>query len=85
MTKQADRRPSRGAVPIASRDDVLHSLDRILGYYRQHEPSNPVPVLLARARTLVNADFAEIVRNLIPDGLALLDAHGWRRPPSIRA
>lgn len=63
-------RPGRGAVPIASRDEVLHSLDRILGYYRQHEPSSPVPVLLARAKSLVNADFAEIVRNLIPDGLA---------------
>jgi len=66
----ASERPSRGGVPIASRDDVLHSLDRLLGYYRQHEPSSPVPVLLARAKSLVNADFAEIVRNLIPDGLA---------------
>ncbi|MCR3811683.1 hypothetical protein K3Z95_26440, partial [Pseudomonas aeruginosa] len=29
-----------------------------------------VPVLLKRAKTLVTADFAEIVRNLIPDGIS---------------
>lgn len=55
---------------IANRDDVLKSLDRILDYYARHEPSSPLPVLLHRARTLVSADFATIVRNLIPDGLS---------------
>lgn len=60
--------PRTGA-EIASRDDVLRTLDRILGYYAHHEPSSPVPVLLLRAKTLVTADFAAIVRNLIPDGL----------------
>jgi len=60
----------RTAAEIASRDDVLRTLDRILGYYANHEPSSPVPVLLLRAKTLVTADFAAIVRNLIPDGLS---------------
>ncbi|HHO9022271.1 TPA: type VI secretion system protein TssA, partial [Pseudomonas aeruginosa] len=41
-----------------------------LEYYVRHEPSSPVPVLLKRAKTLVTADFAEIVRNLIPDGIS---------------
>lgn len=64
--RQASVNPNR----IASRDDVLRSLDRLLDYYAQHEPSSPVPVLLTRAKTLVTADFAEIVRNLIPDGMS---------------
>ncbi|MNN97050.1 hypothetical protein D3C81_2161350 [compost metagenome] len=49
---------------------MLKTLDRILAYYARHEPSSPVPVLLTRAKTLVTADFAAIVRNLIPDGLS---------------
>ncbi|RMO00553.1 ImpA [Pseudomonas cannabina] len=55
---------------IATRDDVLRSLDRILSYYTRHEPSSPLPVLLNRAKNLVHADFEAIVRNLIPDGMS---------------
>ncbi|QZX80712.1 type VI secretion system protein TssA [Metapseudomonas otitidis] len=55
---------------INNRDDVLRTLDRILAYYERQEPSSPVPMLLKRARKLVTADFAEIVRNLIPDGMS---------------
>lgn len=62
--------PPRVAGEIGNRDDVLRSLDRILSYYARHEPSSPVPVLLSRAKSLVSADFATIVRNLIPDGFS---------------
>ncbi|NBF07821.1 type VI secretion system protein TssA [Pseudomonas sp. Fl4BN1] len=55
---------------INSREDVLRSLDRLLAYYSRCEPSSPLPVLLTRAKHLVNADFASIVRNLIPDGMS---------------
>ena len=55
---------------ISNRDDVLRSLDKILAYYTRHEPSSPLPVLLNRAKHLVHADFAAIVRNLIPDGMS---------------
>ncbi|MDQ0501157.1 type VI secretion system protein ImpA [Pseudomonas marginalis] len=55
---------------IANRDDVLRSLDKILAYYSRYEPSSPLPVLLNRAKHLVHADFAAIVRNLIPDGIS---------------
>ena len=55
---------------INSREDVLRSLDRLLAYYSRHEPSSPLPVLLNRAKNLVNADFAAIVRNLIPEGMS---------------
>lgn len=61
---------ARASGEIANRDDVLRSLERILTYYARHEPSSPLPVLLNRARSLVNADFATIVRNLIPDGMS---------------
>ncbi|WP_457363627.1 type VI secretion system protein TssA [Pseudomonas sp. TE3610] len=62
--------PPRSSGQIDNRDDVQQSLQRILDYYARHEPSSPVPVLLNRARQLVSADFAAIVRNLIPDGMS---------------
>ena len=55
---------------IASRDDVVRALDKICEYYERNEPSSPVPVLLRRARRLVSKDFMEILRDLVPDGVA---------------
>lgn len=60
----------RASGEIDNRDDVVRSLDNILAYYARHEPSSPLPVLLNRAKNLVHADFAAIVRNLIPDGMS---------------
>ncbi|KQQ49206.1 type VI secretion protein ImpA [Pseudomonas sp. Leaf127] len=60
----------RPSAEINSREDVLRSLDRLLAYYARHEPSSPLPMLLNRAKSLVNADFEAIVRNLIPDGMS---------------
>ncbi|MDH0301294.1 MULTISPECIES: type VI secretion system protein TssA [unclassified Pseudomonas] len=66
----ATARPTARPGEINSRDDVLQSLERLLQYYARHEPSSPLPVLLRRAKNLVDADFATIVRDLIPDGLS---------------
>ncbi|UQS88640.1 type VI secretion system protein TssA [Pseudomonas chlororaphis] len=70
MSTASAAAPPRIAGEIGNRDDVLRSLDRILSYYTRHEPSSPVPVLLSRAKSLVSADFATIVSNLIPDGFS---------------
>ncbi|WP_460417422.1 type VI secretion system protein TssA [Pseudomonas sp. microsymbiont 2] len=66
----AEPRPTARPGEVNSRDDVRQSLDRLLQYYARHEPSSPLPVLLRRAKNLVDADFATIVRDLIPDGLS---------------
>jgi type VI secretion system protein ImpA len=55
---------------ITSRDDVVRMLDRICEYYERNEPSSPVPLLLRRAKRLVSKDFMEIMRELVPDGVA---------------
>ncbi|MFK7699324.1 type VI secretion system protein TssA [Pseudomonas caspiana] len=57
---------------IANRDDVKNTLDRLCSYYMTHEPSSPVPLLLARARELVDKKFMELVQDLASDGLAQL-------------
>lgn len=55
--------------PIASREEVVRTLDRLCDYYAVHEPSSPVPLLLQRARRLVTGNFVDIVRDLAPDAL----------------
>lgn len=59
------------AVPgaIQSREDVVRTLDRICEFYARTEPSSPVPMLLQRARRLVDKSFLEVLRDLVPDGV----------------
>ncbi|WP_207000337.1 type VI secretion system protein TssA [Trinickia mobilis] len=54
---------------IASRQDVIRMIDRICAYYERCEPSSPVPLLLMRARRLVDRSFMEILQDLAPEGL----------------
>jgi type VI secretion system protein ImpA len=65
-----------GAAPIsgeiANRNDVLAMLDKLIKYYRDHEPSSPLPLLLVRARRLVPKNFVEIMEDLAPAGVAQL-------------
>ena len=63
--------PVRSGAPgtISSSTDVLAALDRIIAYYERNEPSSPVPILLARAKKLVNADFLTIMKDMAPLGV----------------
>jgi type VI secretion system protein ImpA len=54
---------------INSPTDVQNALDRIIGYYERCEPSSPLPLLLLRAKKLVNADFLTIVKDMAPNGV----------------
>lgn len=62
--------PARPPGEISSREDVQRALDRICKYYETYEPGSPVPMLLKRARRLVDKSFMEILEDLAPDGLA---------------
>lgn len=55
---------------IRNRSDVLATLDRICDYYARSEPSSPIPMLLQRAKRLVDKDFMEILRDLTPAAVA---------------
>jgi len=61
---------------VRNRSDVLAAIDRICEYYARAEPSSPVPLLLQRAKRLVNKDFMEIVRDLTPAGVAEAEVIG---------
>ena len=54
---------------IASRADVVRTLERACEWIERHEPSNPAPLLIRRAQRLMSKNFMEIMRDLAPDGL----------------
>jgi type VI secretion system protein ImpA len=54
---------------VKSREDVIRLLDRACDYFQRHEPSSPVPLLLKRAKGLVDKEFLEIMRDLAPGGV----------------
>lgn len=69
----APRAPRAGiSGEIASRDDVVKMLDKLVQYYSRHEPSSPIPILLERAKRLVPMNFFEIMKDLAPEGIAQL-------------
>ena len=69
MARSGGRLRSGACSVIRSRADVQTAIDKICDYYAQAEPSSPVPLLLLRAKRLVNKDFMEILRDLTPGGM----------------
>jgi type VI secretion system protein ImpA len=59
---------------IHTRADVVRALEKICEFYRQHEPSSPLPLLLGRAKRLVPMSFMELLRDMAPDGLPQVQA-----------
>lgn len=66
--------PPAAGGPVRSREEVVRLLDQVLDYYRRHEPSSPVPLLVARAKKLVPMSFVEAIRELAPAGIKELQA-----------
>lgn len=52
-----------------SRRDALLAIEKAANYFRQYEPSSPLPLLLERAMKLADADFLTIVQDIAPDAL----------------
>lgn len=59
------------AVPgaLRSRADVIRAMNAICDYLEAHEPTNPAPLLIRRARRLMDMNFLEIVQDMSPDGV----------------
>jgi type VI secretion system protein ImpA len=54
---------------IRSRQDVIRVLDQICDFYKRTEPSSPVPLMLQRARRMVDMDFVQLMTDLAPESL----------------
>jgi type VI secretion system protein ImpA len=54
------------APQIADRNGVAPLISSVEEYFRLREPASPIPVLLFKARTYLDKDFAAIVADLLP-------------------
>jgi type VI secretion system protein ImpA len=64
--------PAAGVVSdvIRNRQDATRALDAVADFFRTHEPSSPIPLLLERAKRLVAKNFLEVLEELAPEALA---------------
>jgi type VI secretion system protein ImpA len=65
-----------GLGAINSRQDAIRALDAVATYFRQNEPSSPIPLFLDRAKRLVAKDFLEVLADIAPDALSQAKAAG---------
>jgi type VI secretion system protein ImpA len=61
---------------VRSRQDAIRALDAVSAFFRQTEPSSPVPLFLERAKRLVSKDFLEVLADIAPEALAQARAAG---------
>ena len=55
---------------IRSREDAIRALDAVAAYFRQNEPSSPIPLFIERSKRLVAKDFLEVLADIAPDAVA---------------
>ncbi|MFN6996283.1 MAG: type VI secretion system protein TssA, partial [Aquincola tertiaricarbonis] len=67
-TGAAPRRGLSGTV--ATRDDAIRASDMVCDFLERTEPTNPAPLLLRRARRMINRNFLQLMKELAPDALA---------------
>ena len=65
----ADMNTNTKTAGINNRDDVISAIQKIEDYYYKNEPGSPIPLLLQRAKSLVNKDFIALMEELAPDSI----------------
>jgi len=55
---------------IRSRQDAVRAMEAVAAFFRQNEPSSPVPLLIERASRLVSKSFLEVLADMAPDAVA---------------
>jgi type VI secretion system protein ImpA len=74
----AARRAPEG---IATREDVVRTIDLIIAYYSRNEPSSPIPLILERVKRLVPMGFMDIIKDMTPDAMDRVTLITGAKPP----
>jgi len=69
---QGDTSSAHWPDAIDSRQQAFELLALTRQYFERHEPSHPAPLLISRIEKLKTLDFAQIIAELTPDGMAQL-------------
>jgi len=70
LQTDATAAPRASAGAIARREDALRVLEDTCAWFRRHEPSHPVPILLERACRWIEMDFMDLLRDVAPEAVA---------------
>jgi type VI secretion system protein ImpA len=54
---------------VRSRQDAIMLLDKVCEYLERHEPTNPAPLFIRRAKKLMTKNFVDILRDLAPNSV----------------
>jgi type VI secretion system protein ImpA len=54
---------------VKSRQDAVRAIDAAAAFFRNNEPSSPIPLLLDRAKRLVSKSFLEVLEDIAPETL----------------
>jgi type VI secretion system protein ImpA len=65
-------------IEISNRDDVQVLLEKACEYLERTEPSHPAPMLIRRARRLLDLNFFQIIEELVPEGLQKIESLAGR-------
>ncbi|KRA53075.1 ImpA family type VI secretion system protein [Devosia sp. Root635] len=63
---EAEQAPDGTVFSAESRSDATALMLGVEGFYRLVEPSSPIPLLLSKARALLNKDFSALLGELLP-------------------
>ncbi|OAM90623.1 type VI secretion system protein TssA [Termitidicoccus mucosus] len=66
---------------IATREDVVRTIDLIIAYYSRNEPSSPIPLILERVKRLVPMSFMDIIKDMTPDAMDRVTLITGAKPP----
>ena len=55
---------------IRSREDAMRELQRVREWIELNEPGHPAPLLIERARRLMAKSFMDIIKDILPEGVA---------------
>jgi type VI secretion system protein ImpA len=52
---------------VATRAEAVGRMKAVAGFYRQVEPSNPIPLLMDKACGLAQHDFMSLLSDILPE------------------
>lgn len=59
--------PAHSAMTVATRAEAVGRMKAVAAFYRQVEPSNPIPLLMDKACALAQHDFMSLLSDILPE------------------
>jgi type VI secretion system protein ImpA len=58
-----------GVGALRTRQDAIDALGKVCDWIEANEPSNPAPLFIRRGQRLINMNFLDIIKDLVPEGM----------------